>query len=298
MAEQRSDSVPSPKRQKFAHAYVGAARYRSKFKNEWSRMYPVKGAKNDQYSFYCIPCMKNIKCDHQGITDVKNHCSTATHKRYEKQAKSQPSVSHLLKSQEPKDSVTRAEVIITNFLVQHNLPLATSDHLGPLFRSAFPDSDIAKQYSCGRTKTCAIVNKAMGSHCHQYVVQHCLQHPFSLGIDGSSDSDVEKMNTMTVRIFDMNRSKTVATHFYNMCVTSGENASKADTLFKVVQTKMAEDKIPWTQAVSLSVDNTNSMIGAHDSFASRCKAQNPNIYVHGCPCHILLLAMPMMPSQR
>ena len=99
-------------------------------------MYPVKGAKNDQYSFYCIPCLKN---DHQGITDVKNHCSTATRKGYEKQATSQASVSPSFKSQDPKDSVTRAEVIMTIFLVQHNLPLATSDHLGPLFRSAFPD---------------------------------------------------------------------------------------------------------------------------------------------------------------
>ena len=50
--------------------------------------------------------------------------------------------------------------------------------------------------------------------------------------------------------------------------------------------KMAEGNIPWTQAVSLSVDNTNSMIGAHNSFASCCKAQNPDIYVHGCPCHL------------
>ena len=107
MVERSSDSVPSPK---FAH--VGAARYRSKFKNEWSSMYPVKGAKNDQYSFYCIPCMKN---DHQGITDVKNHCSTATRKGYEKQATSQASVSLSFKSQDPKDSVTRAEVIMTIF---------------------------------------------------------------------------------------------------------------------------------------------------------------------------------------
>ena len=66
MAEQSTDSVPSPKRQKFVH--VGAARYRSKFKNKWSSMYPVRGAKNDQYSFYCIPCMKNITWDHHGIT--------------------------------------------------------------------------------------------------------------------------------------------------------------------------------------------------------------------------------------
>jgi hypothetical protein len=153
---------------------------------------------------------------------VKNHCGTAeSHKKREKQMKSQPSIYQLFHFQEPKDAVTKAEVIVTNFLIQHNLPLATSDHLGPLFRSVFPDSDIAKKYSCGRTKTCAIVNKAMGPHCHEYVVQHCLQHPFSLGIDGSGDTDVENMNPMTVRIFDINRSKTVTTQFYDMCVASG-----------------------------------------------------------------------------
>ena len=82
----------------------------------------------------------------------------------------------------------------------------------------------------------------MGPHCHEYVVQHCLQHPFSLGIDGSGDTDVENMNPMTVRIFDINRSKTVTTQFYDMCVTSGLHASKAEQLFEVVQTKMAKDE--------------------------------------------------------
>ena len=108
-----------------------------------------------------------------------------------------------------QSAVTRSEVLTTNFLIQHNLPLATSDHLGPLFRAIFPDSEIAKQYGCARTKTMAIINKALGPHCHSYVVQHCQKHPFSIGIDGSSDTDVEKMNPATVRIFDINRSKTV-----------------------------------------------------------------------------------------
>ena len=53
---------------------------------------------------------------------------------------------------------------------------------------------------------------------------------------------------------------------------------------------MAKDEIPWSQAVSLSVDNTNSMIGAHNSFASRCKAKNPDIYLLGCPCHLAHIA--------
>ena len=130
----------------------------------------------------------------------------------------------------------------------------------------------------------------MGPHCHDYVVHHLKNHAFSLGIDGSSDTDVEKMNPMTVRIWEINISKTVTTHFYNMCVTSGRDASKAEKLFEVVQAKMEEDGIPWSHAVSLSVDNTNSMIGAHNSFASRCKAQNPDIYIHGCPCHLAHIA--------
>ncbi len=75
-----------------------------------------------------------------------------------------------------------------------------------------------------------------------------------------------------------------------MCITSGRDASKAETLFRVIETKMEEDQIAWSQAVSLSVDNTNSMIGAHNSFASRCKAQNADIYVQGCPCHLAHIA--------
>ena len=33
-----------------------------------------------------------------------------------------------------KKQARKAEVIAANFLIQHNLPLATADHLGPLFR--------------------------------------------------------------------------------------------------------------------------------------------------------------------
>ncbi|XP_066020951.1 uncharacterized protein [Pocillopora verrucosa] len=241
-------------------ATLGAAKYRTTFKVEWSNLYPVKAVRNDKHSFYCVPCLKTIRCDHQGLKDVKDHCNTESHKLSTKAAKNQPSVAGMFGSGGSviQSAVTRAEVLTTNFLIQHNLPLATSDHLGPLFRAVFPDSEIAKQYGCARTKTMAIINKALGPHCHRYVVQHCQKHPFSIGIDGSSDTDVEKMNPATVRIFDVERAKTVTSHFYHMCVTSGRDASKAETLFGVVQEKLETDdefaKIIGISAEELLID--------------------------------------------
>ncbi|KAJ7369912.1 hypothetical protein OS493_035485 [Desmophyllum pertusum] len=40
-------------RRKVTH--IGAAKYRSKFKSEWSKLYPVKAMKSDEYYFYCVP---------------------------------------------------------------------------------------------------------------------------------------------------------------------------------------------------------------------------------------------------
>ena len=75
-----------------------------------------------------------------------------------------------------------------------------------------------------------------------------------------------------------------------MCITTGRNASKAEEIFNAVQEKFRADSIPWANAVSLSVDNTNSMIGKNNSFASWCRQKNPDIFVSGCPCHLVHIA--------
>ena len=46
-----------------------------------------------------------------------------------------------------------AEVLHTNFIVQHNISFLTADRLAPLYRVKFPGSNIAKNIRCRRTKT-------------------------------------------------------------------------------------------------------------------------------------------------
>ena len=98
------------------------------------------------------------------------------------------------------------------------------------------------------------------------------------------------MNPVTIRIFDVNRSKQVTSHFYDMCTTSGEDCGKAAVFVNAMHEKFQNDSVPWMNAVSLSVDNTNSMIGRNNSIAPRCKARNPNIFVAGCLCHLADIA--------
>ena len=50
--------------------------------------------------------------------------------------------------------------------------------------------------------------------------------------------------------------------------------------------KFESDSVPWVNAVSLNVDNTNATIGTHNSTVSRCKGKNPSDFISGCPCHL------------
>lgn len=43
-----------------------------------------------------------------------------------------------------KDKVTRAEVKVANLLIQHNVPVAVADHLSPLVRDIFSNSETAQ----------------------------------------------------------------------------------------------------------------------------------------------------------
>ena len=90
---------------------------------------------------------------------------------------------------------------MTNLLVQHNVPLAGADHLSPLFRDIFPDSKIAKGYAAACTKTTYILNGSIAPYFKATLVDVMKSQPFSIAIDGSNDSGLEKMNLLTFLFF-------------------------------------------------------------------------------------------------
>ena len=154
----------------------------------------------------------------------------------------------------------------------------------------FPDSNITKNYASRQTKATSVINEALAPHCHEYLIQHCKTHPFSLGTGSSNDTGLERMNPVCLQIFDVNCSKKVTSHFLNMCLTSGKNASTAACIFDKINEKFTEYGLPWENCVNLSEDNTNAMIGRKNSIASKFKQKNKSCFLGGCPCHLAHIA--------
>ena len=180
--------------------------------------------------------------------------------------------------------VRRAEVKMTATMVKHNVPIAFAEHLSPLLREIFTDSEIAKAYSSGKTKTACILNRALKPYYLGQVVQLMESRPLSISIDGSNDKGREKMNPMTVHVFD---GISVKHKFLDMCTTSGQGAGTAEVIFSKMDAVLLRHNVSWKNCVCLSVDNTSVNLGTRNSLRSRILQKSIQVYISGCPCHIL-----------
>ena len=85
------------------------------------------------------------------------------------------------------DKQIHAEVLLINFIIQHNISFLTADHLAQLYDAMFPDLNIAKKFSCRRTKTMCLLNNALNLKIKSDLVENMAEIPYALVNDGSSD---------------------------------------------------------------------------------------------------------------
>ena len=178
------------------------------------------------------------------------------------------------KRDQPLDVAARkAEVKITGFLAEHNLPIAVADHIGPLLKDIFPDSKIASAYACGRTKSTCILNHAIKPDLQAKLTDRMRESFSSITIDGSNDQNLEKMNPVTVRLFDISQHKVVP-NFLDMCLS---RTSTAAAIFSSINDAFVSNDVSWDNCVSLGVDNTSVNVGKHRSLFVEAKKLNPHI---------------------
>ncbi|XP_047202552.1 uncharacterized protein LOC124856284 isoform X6 [Girardinichthys multiradiatus] len=273
---------------------TGAATYNSKFNPKWEEEWSCITAGSTPFHFWCTVCRRELECRHSGRADVVRHFKRDYHiKKLQFYEKLFGSSLKLKMAVIPKTGevdkleaqTRRAEVKVAVTLVQHDIPLAFSDHLSPLFKHCFPDSRIASKYSSARTKTTAIINKCVAPYLMNEMARNLTKQPFSLAIEGSNnigERGKEKMKPLTVKLWSP---KGVVKNFLNMGVTAG--ASTPDSICRKINEALQSYFIPWTNCIALSVNDTKVDLASEKFRKIILLDQNPAVYVLGWPCHIV-----------
>ena len=86
------------------------------------------------------------------------------------------------------------------------------------------------------------------------------------------------MNPVTVKVFDTDR---VKHKFLDMCTISGKGAATAEVIFNKMDSAFTKHTIPWTNCISLSVDNTCTSIniGTRNSLSTTLCLKQPEAVV-------------------
>ncbi|CAG5057444.1 unnamed protein product [Parnassius apollo] len=107
----------------------------------------------------------------------------------------------IFKTSTISEEVKKAEISIVAALVEHNIPFRVMDHVSEVISRAFHDSEIAKRFSCRRTKSAAIAYNVLGNNFEEKMLAELRPRPeneterspvFSLIIDESTDVSTTK----------------------------------------------------------------------------------------------------------
>ncbi|XP_063761556.1 uncharacterized protein LOC134879144 [Eleginops maclovinus] len=257
-----------------------------RFKLEYNAEWPtITRSRLDDFHAYCMLCKTDFSVRHGGRHDVEKHIRTAKHTSYKAAVEATRPIAGFF-TVDSDTSVINAEVLAVDFLVEHNIPIAVADHIGPLVKKMFPDSKIAGKYGSGRTKSSAIVG-ALAKEDASVITEAMRTAPYSLATDGSTDYGDCKLYPLVVKYFDRGLGRVLTVL---LSLPECHEASTGQNIFKLIDNELEKRSISWDNCMSFGADNAMVMQGLKAGTAGYINKKNSAVYVLGCPCHLIHLA--------
>lgn len=251
-----------------------------KFREEWKTKFKWVTKDSISEKPKCLACDKIINCS---VTHLQRHEMTDSHKSNIKKSEKTPLIQNYCNKATDKQThlVKSAELKLLMFLHEHNLPFLLMDHLPQLLRSVCPDSQVAKQIKCARTKSTTLTKECIAKYQLNLITENLNKNVFSLIIDETTDIGTDKSLAMVARFFDPSE-RAWKDHFLALIKVK---SSTAEDLFNTVSNFFAEQQISLNNLIGFAADNASVMMGNLNGVQAKFKQILPNIFVLGCICH-------------
>ena len=199
-------------------------RYRTAWESQFSWI------KKDQTEgqAYCRVCKSSFRIDNSGISQVKAHSSTNSHKEKERLLSGKtsqrvlviPENSNIISlSQESSslsfsDQILNAEILEALHVVDSNHSFASTNGDNDKFRRQFPDSKIAASYQQGETKTKYVIQFGIAPYVRKQMIDDFQAQPFTFKFDETTTSQIKKQYDGYVQYWSVSQ-RVVVNRFEN-----------------------------------------------------------------------------------
>ena len=210
-----------------------------------------------------MKCSRDINLGRGGTRDLRRHQETKLHKHSEKDGVGVLPLSSYFGPIREESLIHRST--FTYFLGEHHLAFQLGDHCIKLFKLMFPDSSIAKDFKCSRTKATAVL-KVISQDCWKTISAVVTETKyFNLQTDETTDITITQQVAIMLQFFDNTPGQVRCVFF---ALESVERAT-AEVPFNAVNKYFQESTILiYDNLVGLGTDGANVMLGAWNSVMS------------------------------
>ncbi|PAA92765.1 hypothetical protein BOX15_Mlig005655g3, partial [Macrostomum lignano] len=249
---------------------------------------------------YCSICAKDFQIGSAGFGAVENHAKSKKHSdRYMlklQKESSATSINFYFKPQRSSTSnpsadgtnsdtttekpstldakVMKAELRHALNIVEHHRSFASADH--GIYKTMFPDSQIAQKFKCQRQKTTYLVTEAIAPTIRNEIIQDINSGSgyFSLAIDESNQAmGSQKFLSIVVSFISITKKKLLILPLKTVSIPDG----RAATLEAAVANTCNELGLRFKSCVCVMSDGPSVMTGRHGGFHTLMDKHAPHL---------------------
>lgn len=254
-----------------------------KCRDEWQKEFTWLVNKN--HKAYCKFCEKYLE---GGRRHMKRHESSSLHNKNERKLKGTESIEKCLLTKEKKREMLlkkEAQLKMAVHLAEHNLSFAYMEHANKFYSHCFPDSQVAANLNCSRTKMTEIIKTKVAPYVRGNLAKKLNSSKFSIIIDETTDVSTKKSLAIAVRFFDNEVGRVKDYHFALVEL----DLATSEKIFSVMCDLFKDNNIDINNLMGFASDNASVMMGDIKGVKARFLKIIPHLFVMPCISHSLHL---------